>query len=121
MNGLILENELVVKGMEKEADGKFIPAVIKNGEIKKSDSVINLKQLEIVYNHIKRLVTFMAENLFSGKIEANPIMCKNNPACKWCKYHTICKYESENFTQVHSLTNADTLEKMERNEYMTEK
>ena len=117
MNGLILSDKEVVLGMEKGGKGQFIPASVKDGEVKKTDSVISLGELEIVGEHVKTLVKLMCEDLFSGKVSAKPVMFKNNnSSCKFCKYHSICGYEKDNFKKIASMTNEETLEKMKGSE-----
>lgn len=113
MNGLILENESVITGMEKEAKGEFIPVTIKNGEIKTSDSLINLESLEVVYDHIEKLIKDMVKNLQLGKISTSPISSKNVTACKWCRYFSICCYEGDKFKKIpSSISNEEIIEKM---------
>lgn len=113
MNGLILENESVITGMEKEAKGEFIPVTIKNGEIKTSDSLINLESLEVVYKHIEKLIKNMVESLQLGEISASPISSKNVTACKWCKYFSVCCYEGDKFKRIpSSVSNEEIIEKM---------
>lgn len=117
MNGLILSDKEVVLGMEKGGKGQFIPASVKDGEVKKTDSVISLSELETVGEHVKTLVKLMCEDLFSGKVSAKPVMFKsNNSSCKFCKYHSICGYEKDSFKKIASMTNEETLEKMKGSE-----
>lgn len=113
MNGLILENENVITGMEKDTKGEFIPVTIKNGEIKTSESLIDLNSLKVVYEHIENLVKDMVNNLQLGEISASPISSKNVTACKWCKYFSICRYEDDTFKKIpSSIPNEKIIEKM---------
>lgn len=117
MNGLILGEKEVILGMEKGGEGKFIPASIKGGEVKKTDSVISLGELETVGEHVKTLVKLMCEDLALGKVSAKPVMFKNNnSSCKFCKYHSICGYEKDSFKKIASMNNKETLEKMKGSE-----
>ncbi len=116
MNGLIIDNQDVIKGMEKDASGKFIPATIKNGEIKKSDSLISEENLEVIYRYIKKLIKTMGNDILNGKFSANPRCNKNDSLCKWCKYKCICGYENDYFIDVNPMTNEFTIEKMKESE-----
>ncbi len=113
MNGLILKDPTVILGMEENARGEFIPPTMKDGEIKNSDSLITAPELELIYHHVKKLITHMVTNLSLGKIGANPIYLKNSSVCKWCKYFSICRYEDEKFLKIPTLSNEKILEKME--------
>ncbi len=114
MNGLVLENLDVISGMEQEGKGIFIPAEIKNGEIKKSQSVTSLQEFKIIENHVEFLIKKMALCLKSGKISAAPI-CKTYTACQRCDYFPICCYEDENFIDIpNSVANKKIIEEMAR-------
>lgn len=112
MSGLIINNKNVVLAMEKEAKGEFIPATLKNDEVKIDESVINLDDLEIIYKYIKRLIKNMARDLFDGNFSTNPM----ESSCKWCSYHSICTYEEEKFLKPCSLKNLETIEKMKESD-----
>lgn len=116
MNGLIIDNQDVIKGMEKDAAGKFIPASIKNGEIKKTDSLVSEEDLEVIYGYIKKLIKNMGNDILNGKFSANPKCNKNDSLCKWCKYKCICGYEKDYFMEVNPMTNEFTIEKMKESE-----
>ncbi len=113
MNGIILDDMTTVYGMENDGEGIFIPAKIKNGEIKKSESVANLAELGVIAKHIEYLIKEMANFLQSGHISAKPICKKNRTACKWCDYFPICGYEEEKFVEIPTnLSSKKVLEKM---------
>ncbi len=121
MNGLVLKNQKVILAMEKEGKGEFIPASIKDGEIKESDSLFTQEQLEVIYGHIEKLIVNMATNLCLGKISANPISLKNHSSCTWCKYHSICGYEKDEFKKISTAPNDKIIEKMKGCELLNEK
>ncbi len=111
MNGLILNNIEVITGMEKEGQGLFIPVSLKNGEVKKSESLMNLEQLGIITNHIEKSVSEMAQCLKQGEVSANPIS-KTHKACDWCDYKPICRYEDDEFIEIPEMSNEETLSRM---------
>lgn len=113
MNGIILDNISVVSGMEKDGKGIFIPAEVKNEEIKKSQSIANLTEIGVISRHIEHLIKEMATCLQEGDISAKPICKKNATACKWCDYFPICCYEEEKFIEIPTkITNKQALETM---------
>ena len=95
MNGLILDNPEVIKGMEEEAKGIFIPVSLKDGELKKFDSIANLAQMGSIMNYLEKLIISMAETLKSGDISADPIIGEYS-ACKYCEYKSVCGHEDMN-------------------------
>lgn len=92
MNGLILEDETVIRGMEREAKGIFIPAKMKNGEICKSNSLASLELFGALLKKIEQLIINMAINLKGGNVEAIPKKGEYD-ACMWCAYKSVCCYE----------------------------
>lgn len=92
MNGLILEDETVIRGMEKEAKGIFIPVKMKNGEICKSNSLVSLELFGSLLKKIEKLIIDMAMSLKIGDVKALPKKGEYD-ACTWCGYRSICCYE----------------------------
>ncbi len=115
MNGIVLDNISVISGMDKEGKGTFIPVEIKNGEIKKSQSLTNLTELSVINHHIESLIKKMAKCLKDGCVDAKPICKKNNTACKWCDYFPVCCYEKEKFIEIPTnVSNKKALEEMSK-------
>lgn len=112
MNGLLLDDTESILGMEKDGKGIFIPAEIKNGEIKKSQSTINSEELRLISNYSQKLITEMVNCLQYGKVSAKPIL-KGYTACERCSYLPICCYEKEIFSEIPTnMTNKKALEKI---------
>ena len=95
MNGLVLDNPEVIQGMEKDAKGIFIPVPLKDGELKKTDSVASIAQIGSIMNYLEKLIISMAETLKSGDISADPVVGEYN-ACKYCDYKSVCGHEDIN-------------------------
>ena len=110
MNGLLLDDSESILGMEKDGKGIFIPAEIKNGEIKKSQSTINSEELHLISDYSQKLITEMVSCLQSGKVSAKPIF-KGYTACEKCCYLPICCYEKESEIPT-DMTNKKALEKI---------
>ena len=80
MNGLVLDDPEVITGMEKQAQGVFIPVALKNGEPAKLDSVANLAQLGALTKKMEKLVVDMACSLRQGDVDAEPAPENTTPA-----------------------------------------
>lgn len=109
MNGLILDDIDVIKGMESDGRGVYIPVSLKEEKLKKGDSkdtetpvtlkvdkggeyLVSKRELDAVFRRIDALIISMADSLFSGKIPAMPAKGTYD-ACKWCPYTFACGYE----------------------------
>ncbi len=95
MNGLILDDPVVVQGMEPGTKGIFIPVkALKNGGFDARSSLVSLRQLARIEEHMKRILIQMAENLHGGEISALPIQGNGVDACQYCPYHAVCGREN---------------------------
>ena len=50
MDGIILNNEEVIRGMEREGKGKFIPVKINKNGISKSNQVMDEEEIQLIRN-----------------------------------------------------------------------
>lgn len=95
MNGLLLSDPKAILGMEKDGQGIFVPAKIKNGEIDAKSSVVSLEELGKLYRFIQNKLLEMAKQLHSGQIAALPVKQKNFLLCDYCDYKTVCMHQQE--------------------------
>lgn len=92
MNGLILDEPQVIKGMEDDMGGRYIPvSADKSGKTsKKSEaSVISLEQLDMIFNKVDKKIVEMSDSLNDGDISAKPVTGAYN-ACAWCAFGAVC-------------------------------
>lgn len=94
-DGILLEDEAVLRAMDKDAQGLFIPVKLKkDGSMPKSAKLASLEKMGTIENHINKMVIQMAENLFNGKIEAVPLVKSGNRPCDFCDYCAVCRHEN---------------------------
>ncbi len=94
MNGIVLDDPMVVHGMEKDGKGLFIPVKITaDGET--SGTIIRLAQMGKLQAKIDALITDMAQSLHAGKIQAFPVSSGNYHVCDWCDFHSVCGHSDE--------------------------
>ncbi len=93
MHGIILDDVDVVKGMEKEAQGVYIPVSMK-GDIlvDKSGSLATLAEFGALFSQVDKMIKEMALSLTSGDISAVPAKGTYD-ACAWCPYLSVCGYK----------------------------
>ena len=93
MNGVILQDAEIVRAMEQNLAGRFIPVTQKkNGELSKSGALLTESAMQLVMRYVKRLIATMAQTLAAGDVAADPLM-KNRNACDWCPYKAVCGSE----------------------------
>jgi len=88
MKGMILNDSVVITGMDSSGAGVFIPASIKNGSIK--GNVISLEQLGRLKTKVDNLLKEMVLSLKSGCIQAVPV----SKSCDYCDYKSVCGWEN---------------------------
>ena len=101
MNGLILNNDNVIAGMEEKAfenkKCRYIPVVInKDGKLGKASSAASLDEMQKLKEEIETNIKQMAEILHTGNVEAMPTISsyKSNP-CEYCIFNTACGHRIE--------------------------
>ena len=93
MNGLLLNDPEVLRGMEKDLKGIFIPVrEQKNGSYTKEHALASLEQFGLLERLIERRVAQMADGLLAGDIAALP-MAGELDYCRTCDYRQVCRRE----------------------------
>lgn len=87
MKGLILNDSVVITGMDSTGEGVFIPANISKSSV--GGNIISLEQLGKLKNKVDNLLKEMALSLKDGIIDAVPI----SNACDYCDYKSVCGWE----------------------------
>ncbi len=99
MKGLILADISVVKTMDKKlqtGSSDIIPVYIsKDGEIsEKKSSVISKKDFEDLQHKVKDIIKQISYEILKGKIDIKPYNYKKKTGCDYCKYKTICMFNT---------------------------
>lgn len=102
MNGVVLKDRTVLKAMEKDIMGVFIPAsVLKadsgTGELKlsKRSCCITGKSFEKLRNYTDDVLMKMCTELYGGGIAADPFAAENYAPCDYCDYQSVCGNDPE--------------------------
>ncbi len=94
MDGIVLDDAAVVRGMDRDATGLFVPFTFtKNGQPRASAKLASLEKLGAIKQHIDGLVLEMARGLYAGEIEAAPLRTKAHCPCDACEYRPVCLHE----------------------------
>jgi ATP-dependent helicase/nuclease subunit B len=98
MNGVVLEERMILNAMEKDIQGIYIPAKLLkgdsgNGELllnKKSSSCLTASQFKKLREYTRKLMKELCEKLYDGSIEANPLIYSGAAPCDYCDYWSVC-------------------------------
>lgn len=91
-SGLLIDSVPVIKAMEHDGKGRFIPAKINstNGCISKSSSVIAEGSMERLREFVYNNLADTADSIYNGNMEAVPLLQGNSLPCAYCRYGNIC-------------------------------
>lgn len=98
MNGLLIDNYEVLKAMESDLTGRFIPVIMKELDenelpvYKNKDSLVTSDELTRIFKSIDITLLEMAGNLKEGRINNIPIKGAFD-ACTYCAYASVCGFE----------------------------
>ena len=107
MNGLLLEDETALRGMEQDAAGVFIPVKQTKNGLSGGDSLASLEQLGKLKRHVERLVREMGQGLRQGQAGARPLRFADHSACDYCDYRSVCAAERPQERRVHKWKDKD--------------
>ncbi len=112
MNGILLDDESVLKAMDKDLSGLYIPVSMGAKGIKGTDNLATLEEFGAVFAHIDKLISEMATELLDGKIDASPATLTSD-ACQWCPYSSVCIGKSESsFRSLYKLNRDEILREL---------
>ncbi len=94
MNGVIVNDASVICGMEEQAQGLYIPVVLKDGVPRSQESLLNADEMQKVLEYVQLLIGRMAKNLQQGHVQANPLQGAYD-GCQYCPYFAVCRHEKE--------------------------
>lgn len=104
MNGLLLDDVDVIRGMDKSEAGKYIPVKIKLDTPVSERSIANLEQFGKIFKKLEHTVASMGKDLYQGRIQASPAKGAHD-ACEYCPYDSVCAYRMSNPINTFDITN----------------
>lgn len=91
-SGLLLEDTQVLRAMDKNLAGVFIPVKAKkDGTISNRNHLATLEEMGELSMHIEKLLVEMAQSLYDGDIDAASAM--EGKYCDFCDYYSVCGHE----------------------------
>ena len=119
MNGLVTDDVSVVRKMENDMGGIFIPKaqLTKSGTISGVyKSFVNSEVFEQIFDIIEKLIKRAGERILNGDIRVLPIDGKESDACKYCDFSAVCNYMETKHHKVPTLAKAELFEKIKEGE-----
>lgn len=142
MKGVLLNQEDVIRAMEPDLEGKYIPVSVKkstaydkehrlkkevfvekkaNEEFFKSGSgeyLLSREEIVKIFGLLEDTVEKMVKELYRGNIEAKPLMGNRINGCDFCQFYQVCGYQEK--SPVHEYQNLSKAEVFAWIDSMTE-
>ncbi len=119
MNGLLKADNDLIRAMEKDMEGKFVPKLKfnKDGSLKKGQSTFILENdFATIFEHIEKIITKTGNSIYSGDISVNPVDGRESPACKYCDFKAVCGIENNEIFKVPEMSNDEVFQKIKEGE-----
>lgn len=99
MQGFVLADVNVIKAMDKTLDNgdtsSIIPASLtKDGEISNKSNSLNSDEFKGLQKAVKKAIKNISEEILKGKIDIKPYNYETQTGCDFCKYKTICNFNT---------------------------
>lgn len=120
MHGIILDDIEVIKGMENEAKGVYIPVSIKGDTVvDRGGSLATLEEFGALFAQVDKSIAQMAQSLCDGDIDAVPAKGSYD-ACAWCPYLSVCGYkDGDNCREIQKLKKEEVFDILSTEEVST--
>jgi len=94
MDGLLLDDPDVLRGMERDLAGVFIPVKQnKSGAPDPRAALASREELGSLARKVEELICDMADELRAGNISAQPVSGLDYSPCEYCDYRAVCGFE----------------------------
>ena len=118
MNGLLLNDITVIRGMDRTEKAAYIPVKIKADMPDSKTSLASLDEFGKIFNKLDLIVAQMGEDLYSGDIEASPIKDRktvnSHDACIYCPYDSVCAYHMSEPRMLYEFDNKAVFEQLDK-------
>ena len=117
LSGLAVDDVDILNKMESGVKGEILPAKAKkDGTLGSGASVASEAQFRQLIEYMHDLIRGLGKDMLAGKISAKPCKLKEKDACAFCKYHTICQFDTTHkdntYEQLSPLGNKEIWEEL---------
>ncbi len=94
-SGLVLDDEKILRAMEKSDEPVYIPVTLKKG-VYSGEGLASAEHLGLLSRHIDSTLRDMAREMHTGCIAADPYYRSSSEnACRFCDYASACHFGGE--------------------------
>ena len=94
-SGILLADIDVISAMDKDISGRFIPVKLKkDGDFTKTSSVLSADGFKELEEKLEKILADVGREMREGLADAHPFKDSQKDACGYCKFQSICRYES---------------------------
>ena len=94
---MLINDEEVLRAMEKELSGKYIPVKVKkDGSLYANSSVIRLADMGRLLGDAAVVASKIAAEIGRGGIKKNPLRCNGVNSCSFCELLPLCRFDYAN-------------------------
>src|SRR5699024_9882017 len=117
MDGLVAKNETITKIMDDETDNGWSPIIPigykKDGNFRAGSKTADEATFDMLQEHIRSLIHAAGIQMVSGEIKLNPYEFKNQKACTYCPFKSVCQFDpilkENNYRTLRALNNKEAL------------
>lgn len=94
VEGVVVDEPDVLTAMDSAATGLYVPVRFdKAGNPRLGEALTSVEELARLQGELDGLVVQMAEELYAGRIAAEPLAAgrKKETHCRWCDYRNVCR------------------------------
>lgn len=93
MNGMILDDDDVIKAMDKEGKGRFV--FKKSTRDRQNNPTITLEDFNTIFAFLEKKIADTATNIRKGIFDLKPCDGRSDSACKYCDFKSVCAVEDD--------------------------
>jgi ATP-dependent helicase/nuclease subunit B len=93
MNGLLIQDPEIIRCMEPDGKGIYIPAKLKTGTSeldRRAGTYLTDSGFRSLYRYVMNTLKQTAQHIYHGDIDANPLITQKRNSCQYCGYQDIC-------------------------------
>lgn len=113
-SGFITSSGATVYDLDSRAgsNDSILPVRMKNdGDPYNTGNVLSKEDFDHLLRIVKKRIIMLYEEMISGRIDIRPVRFKGSSPCKYCPYHSICRFDpsrrEENYDYIHAVSDKD--------------
>ncbi len=113
MQGLLIENEQIIRRMDKNSEGLFLPVKFdkKTGELK--GNLISIEALGRLAGRMDAIIKDMGDSLHAGRVDARPLMGGGHTnTCEYCDYSEVCMLKKPNYRYIENMKHQECIDEL---------